>query len=152
LGEEQKAASGGNFVFGFGSKIIGVGDMGFASAVTWIFLSLMVFLTTLGQLLIKWGMIHVGPLPSDFRAWPLFLLHALTQIQVICGLGCAICAALSWIVVVSRTPLSFAYPFSALAIVLTLALSGALLHEHIPFNRWMGVAIVCIGLIVASAK
>jgi uncharacterized membrane protein len=43
-----------------------------------------------------------------------------------------------------------AYPFMALAIVLVLALSGALFGEIVPLNRWMGVAIVCVGLVVAA--
>jgi len=59
-------------------------------------------------------------------------------------------AALCWTGAVSTSEISFAYPFMALAIVLVLALSGVLLGEVVPIGRWVGVAIVCIGLIVAA--
>jgi drug/metabolite transporter (DMT)-like permease len=64
----------------------------------------------------------------------------------------AFLAALAWIGAVSLSAISFAYPFMSLAIVLTLALSGPLFGEHIPLSRWAGVALVCIGLLVASRE
>ena len=59
-------------------------------------------------------------------------------------------AALAWIVAISRSNLSFAYPFMALAVVLVLLLSGVIFQEEIPMNRWIGVALVCLGILVAS--
>ena len=79
-----------------------------------------------------------------------YLVSALTNASVFIGLGCAVVAALSWTIAVSRTDLSFAYPFMGLAIVLVLALSGVLFGESVIAGRWIGVVIVCVGLAVAA--
>lgn len=50
----------------------------------------------------------------------------------------------------SKCDLSFAYPFMALAIVLVLLLTPALFGEHVTAKQWLGVALVCAGLWIAS--
>jgi len=115
-----------------------------------LFIFLTVTWTVAGQLLVKKGMLEVGSSPSQIRLLPGFVWRALTNWKVVSGLICAVAAALSWIVAISRSELSFAYPFTALAIVTVLALSGALFHEKVSITRWIGVAIVCVGILVAS--
>ena len=115
-----------------------------------IFIFLTVGFTVLGQILVKQGMLAVGKSPADPSALPAFALAALTNTRVVLGLGCAVVAALAWIVAISRSNLSFAYPFMALTVVIVLALSGVIFKEPIPANRWVGVAIVCLGILVAS--
>ena len=110
-------------------------------------------LTVLGQLLVKVGMIEVisnsnRPVAPDKTAR--IILSTLTNVKVVAGLSCAVLAALSWLIVMSKCTLSFAYPFTALSLVLVIAMSGIVLKEPVPANRWIGVAIVCIGIIIAS--
>ena len=114
------------------------------------FILLTLTFTVVGQLLVKRGMIEVGSHPSQLGLLPRFLWQTLTNWKVIGGLAAAVIAALSWMIAVSRTDLSFAYPFMGLAIVLVLALSGALFREQIPFSRWVGVLVVCLGIFIAS--
>lgn len=115
-----------------------------------LFILLTVVFTVVGQLLVKGGMREVGAGPSDAALMPRFFWQALTNLKVLLGLACAVAAALSWIVAVSRSDLSLAYPFMALPIVLVLALSRSLLGETVSLTRWLGVGIVCIGVIVAA--
>ena len=115
-----------------------------------MFLFLTITLTVLGQLLVKKGMLQAGPSPEQFRLLPVFVLRALTNPFVVVGLSCAIGAAIAWMLTVARADLSFVYPFMSLAIVLVLALSGALFDEVVPLRRWIGVVVVCLGLILAS--
>lgn len=105
-------------------------------------IALTVALTVAGQLLVKLGATEAGPGAG--------LLGSLLNPRVAGGLGCAMAAALCWIAALSRSTLSFAYPFMALAIVLVLALSPLVLGESVPSTRWLGVAIVCVGILVAS--
>jgi multidrug transporter EmrE-like cation transporter len=116
----------------------------------WWFLSLTILLTVAGQLLVKLGMLQVGSSPEQLSLLPQFVLRALSNRWVILGFVCAAGAAAAWIVAVSRVPLSFAYPFIALTIVLVLALSGVLFDDVAPVHRWIGVAVVCLGLVLAS--
>ncbi|MGA7729699.1 MAG: hypothetical protein WCD37_00355 [Chloroflexia bacterium] len=106
--------------------------------------------TVAGQLLVKAGTIEVGSLPARLdEAWS-FMFHSLTNLKVVLGLASAVIAALCWTAAVSVSDISFAYPFMALAIVLVLALSGLVFRESVPIARWLGVAIVCAGLVVAA--
>lgn len=116
----------------------------------WVFLSLTVLLTVAGQLLVKRGMLQVGTGPEQLSLLPQFVARAVTNRWVMLGFVCAAGAAAAWIVTIARTPLSFAYPFIALTIVLVLALSGVFFDEVVPVNRWIGLAVVCLGLILAS--
>ncbi len=106
--------------------------------------------TVIGQLLVKKGMLQVGASPSEVALIPKFLFRAFTNIYVVVGISCALLAAVSWTIAVSRIELSVAYPFLSLGLVLVLALSGVVFGETVPSNRWIGVLIVCIGLVVAA--
>jgi drug/metabolite transporter (DMT)-like permease len=115
-----------------------------------VFIFLTVGFTVLGQILVKRGMLEVGKSPSDLATMPEFALRALTSLREVLGLSCAVAAALAWIIAISPSELSFAYPFMALTVVLALVLSGVFLKEEIPMNRWIGVAVYCLGILVAS--
>ena len=104
----------------------------------------------IGQILVKMGMLEVGQSPSELGPMVIFIFSSLTNLRVLLGLGCAIAAALTWIIAISRSSLSFAYPFMALTVVLVLIMSGVIFKENIPINRWIGVGIVCTGIIIAS--
>ena len=115
-----------------------------------IFIFLTIMFTVIGQLCVKQGMLGIGASPSQLTELPVFVLRTFTNLWILAGLDCAVIAAVTWTVAVSRSALSFAYPFMALAIVLVLALSGSLFGETIPATRWIGVLVVCLGIFIAS--
>ncbi len=55
-------------------------------------------------------------------------------------------SALFWLVVLSRVPLSVAYPFAGLSYIVIVVLDHYVLHEHIPGLRWAGAIVVAIGI------
>ena len=59
-------------------------------------------------------------------------------------------SAALWIIVLSRTQLSFAYPFAALTYVIILLFDRFVLHETVPPLRWLGVAFVITGIVIVS--
>jgi len=63
-------------------------------------------------------------------------------------------SALFWLVVLSRVALSLAYPFVGISYVVVVALARFFFHEHVPTLRWIGVAVIAvgIGLIGLSSK
>ena len=115
-----------------------------------VFIFLTIALTVAGQLLVKHGMTQIGKAPSSTSEMPMFFLRAIFHPPNFIGLGSAVLAAICWMGALSRCDLSFAYPFMALAIVLVLALTPALFGEHVNAKQWIGVAVVCIGLWIAS--
>ncbi len=120
------------------------------SPMAFIFILLTIIFTVIGQLLVKQGMLELGPSPTQALNLVHFVWKAVTNPKVIFGLGSAVVAALAWTVALSHSDLSFAYPFMSLAIVLVIALSPLIFHENIPWTRWLGVLIVGLGIIIAS--
>ncbi len=59
-------------------------------------------------------------------------------------------SAALWIVVLSRTQLSFAYPFAALTYVIILVFDRFVLKETVPPLRWVGVFFVITGIVIVS--
>ena len=109
-----------------------------------------ILFTVCGQLLVKGATLEIGQIPADFSGISQFLIRAFTNIKMIIGLTCAVIASITWMGALSRSNISFAYPFMGLAIVLVLALSPVVFKETIPWTRWVGVLIVCLGLWIAS--
>lgn len=59
-------------------------------------------------------------------------------------------SAALWIFVVSKLELSFAYPVSmTLSYMLILVLSWWFFDEDLSITRWIGVALMCAGLLLA---
>lgn len=106
--------------------------------------------TVIGQLLVKKGVQEVGTSPTSTALLLAFVWRVFTNPYVLLGIMCAMLAAVAWTIALSRVALSVAYPFLGLGIVLVLALSGVVFGEPIPASRWIGVAIVCVGLVVAA--
>ena len=55
-----------------------------------------------------------------------------------------------WLYILSKVPINFAYPVQALAFPIVLIISIFVFQESIPANRWLGVAIICFGVFVAT--
>jgi drug/metabolite transporter (DMT)-like permease len=120
-------------------------------AMTYMFIILTIAFTVAGQLALKIGMLRIGGVPPSMSDWPSFFTKALLNPLVFSGLILAVLAALSWMAAISRSDLSLAYPFMSLAIVLVLALSGLILGENVPINRWIGVIVVGLGILIAAS-
>jgi drug/metabolite transporter (DMT)-like permease len=106
--------------------------------------------TVIGQLLIKAGMMRVTSSFSKAPRLVPLIVGGLLQPIVLSGLACAFLAAVAWFPAVSRLPMSVAYPFMALPIVLVLLLTPLCFGERVTLNQWLGVCIVSLGLWVAA--
>ena len=70
---------------------------------------------------------------------------------VLSSFGAAFLASLAWMAALTRFELSYAYPFMSLSFVLVLAMSVAFLGETLTLNKVLGVVLIGIGTVVASA-
>lgn len=57
-----------------------------------------------------------------------------------------------WLYILSKTPISQAYPIQALAFPLVLIVSSFVFHEQISINKWIGVLIIVAGVTVATHR
>lgn len=111
-----------------------------------------VILATVGQLTLKTGMARVGYVGTERLGRPFQLLaDVATTWQVLVGLTLFVMSAVSWLIVLSRVPLSLAYPFVGITYVLLPLFGKFVLKEHVPALRWLGVALVVAGVILVGS-
>ena len=101
-----------------------------------------ILFTVIGQILIKKGALQ---LQDATTLW----LYA-TNFFIITGLLAAVFAAGSWIKALQFYNLSYAYPFMSLSFLMVSVLSVYLFSETVKMTQWIGLAIVIVGLIIAS--
>lgn len=117
-------------------------------ALVLIFIS--VLLGAVGQLSWKVGMNKVGfTYGGVWNLIPQFF-KILTTPFILLGLGCYGVATLLWLVILSRVDLSYAYPMISFAYVLVVIFSWLLLKEGIAGIRWLGVALICLGVFLVA--
>lgn len=112
---------------------------------------LSVLLAAVAQLTLKYGMNRVGFIRGQELSSPIETLVRIFREPIVWG-GLAMfgASALFWMVALSRTSLSFAYPFAALTYVLILLFDRLVLKEPVMPLRWLGVALIIGGLFLVS--
>ena len=109
-----------------------------------------VLLNALAQLLLKAGVAPLGPIPLEpsvalplagrlLQQWP---LHA--------GLGCYVVSVALWIVALSRTDVSTAYPMLSLGYVVNAIAASYLFGEVIGPARVLGIALILAGVFLVA--
>lgn len=114
-----------------------------------IFINILV--GSVGQLMLKSGMMQVGRIGVTEISRPLATLgQVFTNPLILLALPLYGGALLMWLIVLSRMQLSFAYPFLALNYVINALLAQAILGEQISFLRWVAIGLICSGVIVMT--
>ena len=115
---------------------------------TWWLIALSIMAGVAGQTAIKLG---VSQPTANADAGVISLITTiLTSPLILAGLLLYGVGALSWIAVLARMDLSYAYPFLALNFVLITLVSVFLLGETVPLMRWVGVLILVAGIVVVA--
>lgn len=110
-----------------------------------------VMLATAGQFLLKAGMDKVGYVGVDQVRRPVDLVLTVVRTpQIIFGMAVFGLASAFWLVVLSRLPLSSAYPFAGLTYILVTAIAKFGLKEHVPGLRWVGILLIVGGIILVG--
>ncbi len=112
-----------------------------------------VALAALAQLTLKHGMnqvTHQGEIPLSLRDPAGLIKRVMLNASVWAGLLTFVLSASVWLIVLSRTSLSFAYPFASLTYVLILLFDRLVLNEPISGLRYGGVALIIGGLLLIS--
>lgn len=114
--------------------------------IVYIVLVCNIVLLLLGQTLWKFGLEKLGGLRVDN------LLQVMLSPLILLGLAVYGIATVLWLWVLSRLPLSIAYPLQSLAFVFGIVIAYSIFHETVPLNRWIGAAIIVMGITVLNWK
>jgi multidrug transporter EmrE-like cation transporter len=79
------------------------------------------------------------------------LMTILTYPPVIAGLACFGLSAVMWLFVLSRIPLSSAYPFIALGILVTVLGGKFIFGEAVTPQKALGVGLIMGGILLVGA-
>ena len=108
-------------------------------------------IAAVGQLLLKSGMDQVGPVSRADLSSPLpLLLTVFSNPLILVAIPLYVAGFLTWLIVLSKLDLSYAYLFLAVTYVLVPLLSWLFLGEYVPTMRWIGIAVICIGLVIVG--
>jgi drug/metabolite transporter (DMT)-like permease len=107
---------------------------------------LSVALAVTGQIFLKQGVSAEGPITGLNKA----VLVTLFKPMVLLGLFTYGLSSIAWLVVLSRTELSFAYPMVALGYVLVFFLSWWFFDERVTWVRIVGLFLICFGVVLVA--
>lgn len=115
-----------------------------------------VMLEVTAQLLYKAGVNQIPPASAPLWHLPAlwdFTSQAVTNWRLLLGIGIYVPEVFLWWIILSKAPVSYAFPLTSLSYVLLLVLAHLLLHEPVPLERWMGALAIVVGvyLITRSA-
>jgi multidrug transporter EmrE-like cation transporter len=116
----------------------------------YLYIAATIALTVFGQLAIKWQVAQAGALPATGGDKLAFLIRLLLNPWIIAAFAAAFLASVTWMGAMTKFELSHAYPFMSLNFVIVIGLSAWLFHEPLSPARVIGVALICIGTIVAA--
>lgn len=118
---------------------------GFANP--WLQLALSVVFVTASELLLKRGASATAHLGGR---WAWTGISGLTSVYVWFGIALVILSFITWLYVLRYIPLSLAFPISQVVHVLIPICSWFFLGELISDLRWIGIALVSLGLAIVA--
>jgi uncharacterized membrane protein len=118
---------------------------------TYILLALMVTFGSAGDVLLSQGMKQLGGLHSWAPGKAIaFFARAFDSGTVWLAIALLILFLVSYMLVLSWADFSYVSPASAIGYVLVALMGYFFLGEHVPTARWIGVGLICVGVIVVG--
>ncbi len=109
------------------------------SVLSFLYISVAIVLGTVAQLFLKAGT----------NATPVGLGLALEP-RILAGLACYGVSLIIWILALSKTPVSVAYPMTALGFALNALLAWWLLGEAVTPMRMAGIGVIIVGVFLVA--
>lgn len=110
----------------------------------YIYLLSNILLLVVGQILFKIGLQQIEGV-SLSTLW-----KAAMSIYILLGLFAYVIATALWFIVLSRMPLSIAYPSQSLAYVLGIIAAWGIFDESFDAMKLIGIILIVVGVIVIS--
>ncbi len=114
---------------------------------TQLLTAVVVISNVIGNLLLSEGMHRVGKIVS---ASPADYVRAFVNPWVVGGTCILVIWMISDLALLSRADLSFVLPVTASSYVLIALAGHFLLRDHISWERWAGIVVITLGVILAE--
>lgn len=104
-----------------------------------------------GATLMKVGAGQMGAIQlNSLHALIDFLTKMVTSFTILGGMALYFFSAVTWLYLLTKLDVSFVQPILALTYVVTPVLAIFFLHEHIPAMRWIGIAVIILGVYLVA--
>jgi uncharacterized membrane protein len=107
-----------------------------------------VIVLAVGETLLAKGMKQVG---HESGRWNSQVIATMKNVWVWAGAALLIVHVMLYMTVLSQADLSFALPLTAGSYPLAALLSNVVLHENVGTARWLGTALITLGVAIVSA-
>ena len=95
-------------------------------------------------------MMIVGEITGGVQGFVAVLPNMITNIYLWISAICYMMSIVLWLVVLSKTDVSYAYPFLSIGYVLSVIVGYFAFHEAVTSIRVIGIAVICVGVVLIS--
>ena len=117
---------------------------------TLIMVLLMLVCANTGDLMLKRGMLQIGEVTVSFTGLLHTFISTLHNGTIWLGILFLIGFTLSYMTAVSWADYSYVMPAGAFGYAIQTMLAVLILHEIVTPRRWIGVAMICIGVLLVG--
>jgi drug/metabolite transporter (DMT)-like permease len=104
-----------------------------------------------GGILMKIGATQIGGMEiNSFADMIHFLFRLFTNVPSLGGVFLYFLSAVIWSYLLTKLDISYVQPILALTYVATPILAIFFLNENVPLIRWVGIAIIIVGVFVVA--
>ncbi len=124
--------------------------MGVLTPSAFAFLFTSVLLNAGAQLLLKTGTNTLGVISLTRDTWLTTLWRMAHTGPFILGVACYGVSLVTWVIGLSRVPVSIAYPLLSLGYIINAIAAHYLFGEAVTTMRWLGIGFVIIGVFLIA--
>jgi uncharacterized membrane protein len=117
---------------------------------TLLMILIMVICANAGDLMLKHGMTEIGAVPFTTAGLQHAFLLTITNETIWLAIVFLIGFTVSYMLLMSWADYSYVMPAGAFGYALLTFLAVMFLHEQVTPRRWVGVALICIGVLLVG--
>jgi uncharacterized membrane protein len=117
---------------------------------TLLMILIMVICANAGDLMLKRGMIQIGSVPFTVAGLQHAFLLTITNEIIWLAIVFLIGFTVSYMLLMSWADYSYVMPAGAFGYALLTFLAVVFLHESVSPRRWIGVALICVGVLLVG--
>ena len=104
-----------------------------------------------GGILMKIGADHIGPVQiNSIEQLFMYLFKLFTDWTSLGGIALYFFSAVVWAYLLTKLDISLVQPILALTYVATPILAIIFLHEQVSVMRWVGIAVIIVGVFIVA--
>jgi uncharacterized membrane protein len=117
---------------------------------TFVMILVMVVCANVGDLMLKRGMTKIGAVPLSLTGLQHAFLLTITSGTIWIAILFLIGFTASYMLLMSWADYSYVMPAGAFGYALLTFLAVVFLHETVSPSRWIGVVLICVGVLVVG--